>query len=80
MNKQNDDNKIENPIICKTGDINPENSSTTEKEQFYTDKQVANIYQIGRSTVWSFVKEGYLPEPIKIGSRTTRFRGSELPK
>ena len=38
---------------------------------FLRVKQVAKKIGIGKSTVWLWVKEGKLPEPIKISSRVT---------
>jgi len=45
---------------------------------WYTDKQVAKHFGIGRSTLWAWVSRGFLPEPVKVGPRTTRFKGEDL--
>jgi prophage regulatory protein len=35
------------------------------------DKQVAGKLGIGRTTVWRMVKEGRLPKPMKLGTKTS---------
>lgn len=45
---------------------------------WYTDKQVAGWLEIGRSTVWAWVKQGVLPAPHKIGPKSSRFSGADL--
>ncbi|WP_367717752.1 helix-turn-helix domain-containing protein [Nitratireductor sp. GISD-1A_MAKvit] len=35
-----------------------------------TVREVADMFSVAVSSVWRWVKEGVLPEPIKIGSRT----------
>ena len=41
-------------------------------------KSVAKRYEIGRSTVWYWVKIGKLPKPHKLSSNTTRWKIEEL--
>lgn len=41
-------------------------------------KQVAGLLNIGVSTVWALVKEGRFPEPIRLTSRCTRWRRSDV--
>ncbi len=51
-------------------------SHSTEK-QMLTDKEVAEMLGLGKSTVWKFVKDGHLPAPIRLG-RATRWRKSDI--
>lgn len=39
---------------------------------------VAELLCIAKSTVWAWTKEGKLPQPLKIGERTTCWRLSEI--
>lgn len=39
---------------------------------------VAHALGIGVSTVWAWSKEGRLPQPIKLGAKTTRWKVSEI--
>jgi predicted DNA-binding transcriptional regulator AlpA len=45
---------------------------------YLSDKSVAKRYEIGRSTVWYWVKIGKLPKPHKLSSNTTRWKIQEL--
>ena len=44
---------------------------------YFTDKAVATRYDIGRSTVWDWLKKNQLPHPVKINGRT-RWRLADL--
>ena len=37
-------------------------------------KQVAELFNIGVSTVWALVKVGRFPEPIRLTTRCSRWR------
>ena len=41
-------------------------------------KQVAELLNIGVSTVWALVKEGRFPEPIRLTSRCSRWKRSDV--
>ena len=41
-------------------------------------KQVANLLNIGVSTVWSLVKEGRFPEPIRLTAKCSRWRRVDI--
>lgn len=41
-------------------------------------KQVAELLNIGVSTVWTLVKEGRFPEPIRLTSRCSRWKRSDV--
>jgi len=49
-------------------------------ETFLSDKQLSLRYNIGRSSVWRWLKEGKLPNPTRFGSGTTRWRLSDIEK
>lgn len=38
--------------------------------KFASARDVANFYGIGVSTLWRWLKQGLIPEPIRIGRRT----------
>jgi predicted DNA-binding transcriptional regulator AlpA len=42
------------------------------------DWEVAKAFGIGRSTLWTWVKEGILPQPVRFGMRTTRWPSEEI--
>lgn len=46
------------------------NNTTTP---FLKDIEVAIRYNISRSTIWRWVKNGQFPQPIKIGEGSTRW-------
>jgi prophage regulatory protein len=45
---------------------------------FLRDIEVAIRYNISRSTIWRWVKNGRFPKPIKLGVGSTRWRFSDL--
>ncbi|OOZ40236.1 helix-turn-helix transcriptional regulator [Solemya elarraichensis gill symbiont] len=47
-------------------------------KQYIDDKQVAERYNVGRSTVWQWVKDGFLPNPVRFGQRCTRWDSDDL--
>ena len=47
-------------------------------ETFLRAKEVAAVLGIGVSTWWAWVKAGKAPKGIKLGSRTTVWRASEI--
>jgi len=46
--------------------------------RYISVKSVAKRYEIGRSTVWYWVKIQKLPPPIKFGANTSRWDIEEL--
>jgi len=50
----------------------------TTSEVWLRDWEVAKAFGIGRSTLWDWVKEGILPQPVRFGRRTTRWPGAEI--
>ena len=57
----------------------PGNTNTnTAIKGFLRIKQVAELLQIGVSTIWLRVACGEFPQPVKIGPRTTVFFEDEI--
>lgn len=42
--------------------------------------QILQIYPVSASTWWLGVKEGRLPQPVKLGPRTTAWRAADIRK
>lgn len=49
----------------------------TQENALLTAPQVAEILNIGLSTVWRLAREGKLPDTVKIGG-STRWRRSDI--
>jgi prophage regulatory protein len=45
---------------------------------FLRDIEVAIRYDISRSTIWRWLKEGKFPRPVKLGAASTRWLISDL--
>lgn len=45
-----------------------ENKMRADQINFLTDVQVAEFFQVHRSSIWNWVKQGKFPAPLKIGS------------
>jgi prophage regulatory protein len=45
---------------------------------FLRDIEVAIRYDISRSTIWRWLKNGKFPRPVKLGAASTRWRISDL--
>jgi prophage regulatory protein len=41
---------------------------------------IAPIIPVGKSTVWSWVKSGKFPQPVKLGNRITVWRAEDIAK
>jgi len=48
--------------------------------QYLSVKSVSNRYDIGVSTVWLRVKQGKLPQPVKLHGTSTRWKLEDLEK
>jgi len=46
--------------------------------QYLSDRSVAERYEISRATVWRWVSEGRLPQPVKLSGGSTRWLLSSL--
>ena len=50
----------------------------THSKQFLSDREVAERYSIGRSTVWRWITTRKFPAPVKLSPCCTRWRLSDL--
>lgn len=46
---------------------------------YYSDKSLAQRYDVSRATIWRWVREGNLPKPVKING-STRWSSDDLEK
>ena len=49
-------------------------TTSETSSRYMRDLDVAAHFQCGRSTVWRWVKQGLLPEPVRIGGATRWLR------
>ena len=54
--------------------------ATQAEDRLITDKEVAHLIGASRSWPWKLVQEGKFPEPIRLSSRCTRWRLSDVRK
>lgn len=50
----------------------------TQAPQLLTDKDLAARWSVHRITPWEWARQGRIPKPIKLSSRCTRWRLSEI--
>lgn len=53
-------------------------SNAITPDHWYSDRDLAIHFSIGRSTVWLWTRNGTLPRPRKLTERTSRWRGSDI--
>lgn len=46
--------------------------------EWLSDRQVAAIFSVSRSTVWRWAHDGHLPRPRKIGPQCVRWRRVDI--
>lgn len=51
---------------------------TTQKDIYLSAKQLAERYQVNRTTVWRWQKYGGFPEPVRFSPQCTRWRLADL--
>jgi prophage regulatory protein len=51
-----------------------------EREKFYSAADLAARYQVHLITIFKWLKAGKLPEPVRLGGGTTRWRPSDITK
>jgi len=51
-----------------------------QNDTYLTDKQIAERYNVGRTTCWRWVQEQNFPKPIKLSPGTTRWKLSDIEK
>lgn len=53
--------------------------NTTANQSAYVNvKDASKRYDVSVPTIWRWVQEGKFPSPVKLASRTTRWRMSDL--
>lgn len=45
---------------------------------YMRDTEIAEMYGISRITVWRWSRSGLLPQPVRLGPGTTRWRLSDI--
>jgi prophage regulatory protein len=46
--------------------------------RYLTDRQLAEHYSVSRATIWRWVQQGRLPQPVQISAGTTRFSAEAI--
>jgi predicted DNA-binding transcriptional regulator AlpA len=46
--------------------------------KYVSDSQLAERYDVSRSTIWRWVKRGVLPQPVQISPGCTRWLSDEI--
>lgn len=47
-------------------------------DSYLNNQQVRERYKVSRSTLWRWVREGRLPEPVSIGPASVRWKLTDL--
>lgn len=45
---------------------------------YYTDKDLAEKFQVSRHSIWRWVREEDFPKPIKLGPQAVRWRAEDV--
>jgi len=53
-------------------------SQNEEKPMFYKVTEVSMHFKVSPATIWRWTREGRFPQPVKLGSGTTRWREDDL--
>lgn len=48
------------------------------EQEFLTDRALATRYGVSRNTIWTWTRQGILPQPVRLGNACTRWRRSEV--
>jgi predicted DNA-binding transcriptional regulator AlpA len=48
--------------------------------KYYSDKDLADSYDVSRQTIWRWVRLGLLDPPVKLGPNTSRWTGAHKEK
>ena len=57
-----------------------EDNEIKKNHQWVSDRTIAHRYEIARSTVWAWAKDGKLPKPVKLSANITRWDNAEVEK
>lgn len=49
-----------------------------QQQSYFSDLQLADRYQVNRTTIWRWVARNYLPRPVQLSPGTTRWRRNEI--
>jgi predicted DNA-binding transcriptional regulator AlpA len=47
-------------------------------QKYYSDKQLGERYGVDRRTIWRWVRQGFIPKPVKLSERSTRWDLDEI--
>ena len=47
--------------------------NSKEPKKWISDRTIAERYEIARSTVWAWTREGRIPKPVKLSENITRW-------
>jgi len=46
--------------------------------KFYRIKQLSEMLNVSKSSIWGWLKKGKFPTPLKIGGNTTVWRSTDI--
>ena len=52
--------------------------NTSKEVQFYRLSQLKKQLSVSRSSIWSWVKQGKFPKPIKLGKNCTAWNAEDV--
>ena len=55
-----------------------QDTKSNKPKIWVSDRTIANRYEIARSTVWAWSRNGKLPKPVKLGDNITRWNDEEV--
>ncbi len=53
-------------------------NSPHQEKSLLRIQEVASLTKLSRSAIYSYVKQGLFPPPIKVGKRAVRWRSSDI--
>lgn len=68
--------KLEDSLNCSG--CHKETNIIQNEPKFYTAEEVCKRYKISLPTLWRWRKSRYIPEPKKIGPKSTRWSAADL--
>ena len=48
------------------------------QKQYFTDRELAERFGVGRATIWRWLSTGHLPKPVRLSVRCTRWRAADI--